>query len=148
MFASVSVVAWVLLVVALLYAVVGPSLVTRALERRLGRRPDGWGIFTAGTARAFSSFLGLVGLFVLSLGLGSFSVLVGSVSAVGDKSLVRAPLVNLVVTGAEDWGTEEDVGPAVESPAAHARLSPTPQTEKRNVVLIHLESTRAQSVTP
>jgi lipoteichoic acid synthase len=148
MFASASVVAWVLLVAALLYVVLGPSLATRALERRLGRRPDGWGIFPAGTAGAFSSFLGLVGLFVLSLGLGSFSVLVGSVSAVGDKSLVRAPLVNLVVTGAEDWGTEEDVGPAVESPAAHARLSPTPQTEKRNVVLIHLESTRAQSVTP
>jgi lipoteichoic acid synthase len=148
MFASASVVAWVLLVAALLYVVLGPSLATRALERRLGRRPDGWGIFPAGTAGAFSSFLGLVGLFVLSLGLGSFSVLVGSVSAVGDKSLVRAPLVNLVVTGAEDWGTEEDVGPAVESPAAHARLSPTPHTEKRNVVLIHLESTRAQSVTP
>jgi lipoteichoic acid synthase len=148
MFASASVVAWVLLVAALLYVVLGPSLATRALERRLGRRPDGRGIFPAGTVEIFSSFLGPVGLFVLSLGFGSFSVLVGSVSAVGDKSLVRAPLVNLVVTGAEDWGTEEDVGPAVESPAAHARLSPTPHTEKRNVVLIHLESTRAQSVTP
>ena len=148
MFASASVVAWMLLVAALLYVVLGPSLATRALERRLGRRPDGRGIFPAGTVEIFYSFLGPVGLFVLSLGFGSFSVLVGSVSAVGDKSLVRAPLVNLVVTGAEDWGTKEDVGPAVESPAAHARLSPTPHTEKRNVVLIHLESTRAQSVTP
>jgi arylsulfatase A-like enzyme len=152
MFASVSVVAWVLLVVALLYAVLGPSLVTRALERRLkrrlGRGPDRRGSFQAGTAGSFSSFSGPVGLFVLSLGLGSFSVLVGSAPAVSDKSLVLAPLVNLVVTGAEDLGTEEDVGPAVESPAAHARLSPTPHTEKRNVVLVHLESTRAQSVTP
>ena len=148
MFASASVVAWVLLVAALLYVVLSPSLATRALERRFGRRPDGRGIFPAGTVEIFSSFLGPVGLFVLSLGFGSFSVLVGSVSAVGDKSLVRAPLVNLVVTGAEDWGTKEDVGPAVESPAAHARLSPTPHTEKRNVVLVHLESTRAQSVTP
>src|SRR5215216_3050467 len=149
MFASVSVVAWVLLVAALLYAVLGPSLVTRALERRSdGRRPDGRGIFPVGTAGAFSSFLGPVGFFFLALGFGSFPLLVGSAPSLSAKSLVLAPSVNLVVTGAEDWGTEEDVGPAVESPAAHARLSPTPQTEQRNVVLVHLESTRAQSVTP
>ena len=148
MFASVSVVVWVLFVAALLYAVLGPSLVTRVLERRLGRRSDGRGIFSAGTAGAFSSFLGLNGFFFLAIGFGSFSLLVGSAPAVADKSLVRAPLVNLVVTGVEDLGAEEDVGPAVENPAAHARLSPTPQTEQRNVVLVHLESTRAQSVTP
>jgi len=145
MFASVSVVAWVLLVAALFYTVLGPSLVTRALERRLGWR----GTFPAGTAGAFSSYLGPVGLFVLALGFGSFSLLIGSAPVVADESLARAPLVNLVVTAVEDLGTEEDVGrTVVENPAARARLSPTPQTEKRNVVLIHLESTRAQSVTP
>ena len=48
----------------------------------------------------------------------------------------------------EDSGAEEDAGPPVESPATNARLAPTSQTEKRNVVLIHLESTCAQSVTP
>jgi lipoteichoic acid synthase len=144
MFSSVSVVAWMLLVAALFYAVLGPSLVTRALERR----PDWRGTFPAGTAEAFSSFLGPISLFFLALGFGSFSLLIGSAPAVADKSLARAPLVNLVVTGVEDLGTEEDVGPTVENPATHARLSPTPQTEKRNVVLIHLESTRAQSVTP
>ena len=144
MFASVSVVAWVLLVAALFYTVLGPSLVTRALERC----PDGRGTFPAGSAGAFSSFLGPIGLFVLSLGIGSFSLFIGSASAVADKSLARAPLVNLVMTGVEDWGTEEDAGTAVESPAAHATLAPTPQTEKRNVVLVHLESTRARSVTP
>src|SRR5215208_6669220 len=148
MFASVSVVVWVLLVAALLYAVLGPSLVTRALERRLGRRPDGRGIFSAGTAGAFSSFLGPIKLFFLALGFGSFSLLIGSAPAVADKSLARAPLVNLVMTGVEDLGAEEDVGPTAENPATYATLSPTPQTEKRNVVLIHLESTRAQSVTP
>jgi lipoteichoic acid synthase len=147
MFAGVSVVAWVLLVAALLYAVLGPSLVTRALKRRLWRRPDGRDIFPVGTAKAFSSFLGPVGFFFLALGFGSFSLLVGSAPAVADKSLVRAPLVNLVVTGVEDLGAEEDIGPAVENPAARARLSPTLQTEQRNVVLVHLESTRAQSVT-
>src|ERR671920_1972838 len=33
-------------------------------------------------------------------------------------------------------------------PAAGVRFVRTPRTEKRNVVLIHLESARAQSVTP
>ena len=37
---------------------------------------------------------------------------------------------------------------AAKHPAAHTRLALTPQTEKHNVVLIHLESTRAQSITP
>jgi len=46
---------------------------------------------------------------------------------------------------------ERDVsasGPTLEQPAAAASLAQTARTEKRNVVLIHLESTRAQSVTP
>jgi phosphoglycerol transferase MdoB-like AlkP superfamily enzyme len=46
---------------------------------------------------------------------------------------------------------ERDVsasGPALEQPAAAASLAQTSRTEKRNVALIHLESTRAQSVTP
>ncbi len=53
--------------------------------------------------------------------------------------------------GVQEADTEEDnsdVASTLEHPAAHARLAPTSQTEKRNVVLIHLESTRARSVTP
>jgi lipoteichoic acid synthase len=144
MFASVSVVAWMLLVATLFYAILGPSLVTRAFERRRGGR----GTFPAGTGEYFTSFLGPIGLFLLAIGFSSFSVLITSAPAVTDESLARAPLINLIATGVEDLGTEEDVGPTVENPAAHASLSPTPQTEKRNVVLVHLESTRAQSVTP
>jgi lipoteichoic acid synthase len=40
------------------------------------------------------------------------------------------------------------LGAAVEHPAASANLAETSQIEKRNVVLVHLESTRARSVTP
>ena len=144
MFASVSVVAWLLLVGALFYAILGPSLVTRAL----GWRPGGRGKVSAGTSGYFSSFLGPIGPFLLAIGFGSFSVLIGSAPAVTDESLARAPLINLIATGIEELETEEDAGPTVENPAAQARLAPTPQTERRNVVLVHLESTRAQSVTP
>jgi lipoteichoic acid synthase len=57
----------------------------------------------------------------------------------------------VVLTGIEQVTTEEDIsdaGQLTEHPAAHASLADTFGTEKRNVVLIHLESTRAQSVTP
>jgi arylsulfatase A-like enzyme len=57
----------------------------------------------------------------------------------------------LIVTGVKELITRQDepniAGRAVEHPAAGAKLVRTPRTEKRNVVLIHLESTRAQSVT-
>ena len=95
MFASVSVVAWVLLVAALFYAILGPSLVTRALERR----PGGQGTFPAGTGESFSSFLAPIRLFVLAVSFGSFSLLIGSAPVVTDESLARAPLINLVATG-------------------------------------------------
>jgi phosphoglycerol transferase MdoB-like AlkP superfamily enzyme len=41
-----------------------------------------------------------------------------------------------------------DAGSAANLSAVDATLAETPATEKRNVVLIHLESTRAQSITP
>ena len=141
MFQSVSVLAWALLALALSYTVLGPSLVTRAIERWGGRgSPDG--------RPQAPSFLLAGGLFLLALGFGSLSLLISTASAAGSKSFASEPLVNLVVTGVEDSGADENVGPPVENPAAHARLTPTPQTQKRNVVLIHLESTRAESVTP
>ena len=51
----------------------------------------------------------------------------------------------------EEMTTREDdpnSSPVTNYSAANVTLAQTPQTEKRNVVLVHLESTRAQSVTP
>jgi len=64
--------------------------------------------------------------------------------------LAKDQFVNVVLTGIEGSTSEDDSksGLAIENPAAHASLAETPQAKKRNVVLIHLESTRAQSVTP
>jgi lipoteichoic acid synthase len=99
--------------------------------------------------------LGSFGLLLLALGFGFLSLLIGVRStdnpAGASVSFVRDPLVNLVLTGAKGAMDEEnvaDTGPHVEHPAANASLAQTPETEKRNVVLIHLESTRAGSVTP
>src|SRR5215210_4271513 len=144
---------WALLLAALLYAALGPLLVTRVVSRWRG-----WWSGRFQTGRPEVSFLGPLGLLLLAFGFGFLSLLIGARStdnpAGASVSFVRDPFVNLVLTGAKEVTTEEnapDVGatvPPAEHPAAHASLVQTPQTEKRNVVLIHLESTRAQSVTP
>jgi lipoteichoic acid synthase len=137
---GVPLLAWMLLAAALLYVALGPLFVARTVERWRG-----WpkGSFLA--VRAETSLLGSLGLFLLVAGFGSLSLLTGT------TTLARAPFVNVVLTGIEQVTTEEDIsdaGQLTEHPAAHASLADTFRTEKRNVVLIHLESTRAQSVTP
>ena len=146
---------WALLFTALVYVALGPLLVTRAVERLLARR-GGPERARAGETRV--SFLVPLGLLFLAFGFGWLSLLIGARSidnpAGASVSFVRDPSVNLILTGvkkalaAEDTSYATVAGPAVEHPAANSTLAQTPETEKRNVVLIHLESTRAQSVTP
>src|SRR5215208_7411200 len=142
---------WALLLAALSYAALGPLLVTRVVGRWRGW-PE-----RSRVGRPERSFLGALGLLLLAFGLGFLSLLIGARStdftSGASVSFVRAPFVNLVLTGAKEAMSEEnapDVGPTdspAEHSAAHASLVETSQTEKRNVVLIHLESTRAGSVT-
>jgi phosphoglycerol transferase MdoB-like AlkP superfamily enzyme len=138
--------AWVLLVVALLYVTLGPWFLTRVAGwwRGWPRRPS--------EATARTPFWGsLLGFWLLALGFGSLSLLVGSDPAAGiGKSFARDPFVNVVLTGFQE-ATAESYVPGAAAPlrsVADTYLAPTSETEKRNVVLIHLESTRAQSVTP
>ena len=135
---DVSLLAWMLLAAALFYAALGPLILTRALVRWRG------GSGRSPAVPAGASFLSPLGLWLLAFGFGSLSLLTGT------SALARDPFVNLVLTGFEESITGDVLitGLAAEHPAAHARLEQTPQTQKRNVVLIHLESTRAQSVTP
>jgi arylsulfatase A-like enzyme len=137
---GVPLLAWMLLAAALLYVALGPLFVARTAERWRGWPKVG---FLAVPAEASS--LGSLGLFLLGLGFGSLSLLTGT------TTLARAPFVNVVLTGIKQVTTEEgisDAGQLTEHPAAQASLAETSRTDKRNVVLIHLESTRAQSVTP
>jgi lipoteichoic acid synthase len=137
---GVPLLAWMLLAAALLYVALGPLFVARTAERWRGWPKVG---FLAVPAEASS--LGSLGLFLLGLGFGSLSLLTGT------TTLARAPFVNVVLTGIKQVTTEEGIsyaGQLTEHPAAQASLAETSRTDKRNVVLIHLESTRAQSVTP
>ena len=138
---GVPLLAWVLLAAALLYVALGPLFVARIAGRWRGWPEEGR-VFAAPSG---TTILGSLGIFLLALGFGSLSLLSGT------TTLARAPFVNVVLTGIEQVLVEEDVPDAAqlaEHPAAHASLAETSRTEKRNVVLIHLESTRAQSVTP
>jgi arylsulfatase A-like enzyme len=114
----------------------------------LGRDP-------VGAARI--AFSGSSILVLLALSFGSLLLLVGFSSADANIFLAKDQSANVdqtavgkASTGLEGATTEEDPGvPAVaEPPVLEASLAPTSETEKKNVVLVHLESTRAQSVTP
>ena len=134
----------VLLTVALFYSTLGPWIVSRALGRLRGwpaGAPDGM-------PRRASFFLSPIGLILQALGFGSLSLLTGPGTPGAGKSLARDPFVNLMVTAVKAAIIREEAGAAVEHPATGAGLVRTARTEERNVVLVHLESTRAQSVTP
>ncbi len=163
-FQRVSLMVWLLLAIPLLYAILGLLLLTRAVGRWRGRSSTSSPVQTPRI-----SFLVSLGLLLLALGFGSQSILIAT------TALARDPFANVVKTGVEEAtaGTEAEEAttedratteteveeaatgeddsaavPATGHPAAHARLAQTSQTEKRNVVLVHLESTRARSVTP
>src|SRR5215204_990696 len=146
---------WVLLVPALLYTTVCPWLLTQAVKRWRGWSEG----YRTGRLNIFF-FLISLGFFLLAFGFVSLSVLTGT------TTLERAPFINLLMTEVEEAeednsdaipaveGIEEPkegnlgTAPVVEHPVAHATLAQISQREKRNVVLVHLESTRARSVTP
>jgi arylsulfatase A-like enzyme len=141
---SVPALLWIVLSVALLYTALGPWFLTRAVERWRG-----WPRVSSGGTPEIS-FPASVGLWLLALGFGSISLLI-SLSAIGaSKPFARDPFINMVLTGFEETTAEEANSEVLteEHPASHASLVQTPRTERRNVVLIHLESTRAGATTP
>jgi arylsulfatase A-like enzyme len=143
---SVPLSAWMLLVAAVLYAALGPWLLSRAVERRRGRPGRSSPIEAPRT-----SLLVSLGLLLLAFGFGLFSLLIGPGPAGVSKSFARASFVNVVLTGVKEAIAKEnnrDAGSAVGHPAADASVAQAARTEKRNVVLIHLESTRAEAITP
>src|SRR3712207_1136081 len=153
--------AWVLLAATLLYATLGPLVVTRSIVWWRG-----WPGRSLSSARPEKIPLSIsLGLCLLGLGLASLSLredlnpydeylqLTGQESKRVthlNKPLVRDPLANVVVSATEELWREEP-----QNVASYPSLTDSPPasllstgSERRNVALIFLESTRAQSVTP
>jgi arylsulfatase A-like enzyme len=146
---SVSLSAFIFLVVAIFYAALGPWVLTR-FAGRLERVP--W----SGTPRAISP-LPTLGLLLPALVFSALSLWSIPNSILPDRlseetwkysiSFKRSAFVNVVVTGVEAARSQGFSEVAAEHPPP-AKLVPTSTLKQRNVVLIVLESTRARSLTP
>ena len=125
---------WVLISVVLFYVLAGPALLTMLLDRNWS--PAGQDSGRPGRAPLTVGGIALL-LFCLSV--------VPSVTNAGN-AFARDPVANMVVNEVASTRVEAKVSPG--SLPTDTRLSPTPKTEKRNVVVVFLESTRARSTTP
>lgn len=123
------------------YAVLGPTVATRLVEWWRG-----WG--RAGIRSAKVPWLRLAGVVLTAYALLSFSLLPGG--GVGGISFSRDAVANVALTAAEvaESGGPPEVAAEPAEPPPEASLQPTSGTEKRNVVLILLESTRSGATTP
>ena len=134
----------ILVAFVLLYAVLGPWLITKFVERRQGARepaslPEAvWPVAT--------------GLLLVAGGFILLSPYSGE-QAGASRSFSRDPVVNVVVSEIDYREFQDTIQAAkksapVEKPPTNTKLEKTPDTQKKNIVFIHLESTRARSVTP
>lgn len=131
--------AWALTAAALLYAVLGPRLLAELFGRWRG-----WPEELAETedARPFAPWLLLAGAVLCALSLPA-----GPVPADVGRSFVRDPFVNVALSALRRPALRRGRR-AAPVPRSAARLVRTARTQRRGVVLVHLESTRASSVTP
>jgi lipoteichoic acid synthase len=124
---------WIVVPIALVYGTVGPAVLTRLVTH-------GWHLPTRSAVRPGTSPLvvGLVALSLLSLSL------LPSATGAGN-AFSRDAVANMVV--GELATPEIDTKLAAGSLPTDTSFVETPQTSRRNVVIVFLESTRARSTT-
>jgi lipoteichoic acid synthase len=150
--------AWPLLTGVLLYTVFGPWLIVRLVGRLLGW-PQRAKQSSPPKSYSIPIILGSlgIGLSLLSLlpaAIGPMRAWFPEEALIPSRSLTAPPLVNLIMTAVQEKAISSQELPEGANVGAHsekhpmkATLQPT-ESERRNVVIIQLESTRAQSVTP
>jgi phosphoglycerol transferase MdoB-like AlkP superfamily enzyme len=129
----------------LLYAVLGPLAVTKAVSRWRGW-PE------RGARRQRVAWLRFAGVGLVAYALLSLSFVPGG-SDGASKTFSRDAFANVLVSGTQEFRLEaassgSDPELAATNHQADTRLAETSRTGKRNVVMVYLESTRARSVTP
>ena len=134
---SLAIWAWVLVILG--YLVIGPWTISTLVCGKPGR-PRSYGSLS--TCRLFA-----LGAFTTAVGLIFLSVPVRAGEA--GKSFSRDTIVNVVMSEVEHAKIRDLVANASPmQPPAQTHLQQTAETQKKNVVLIHLESVRARSTTP
>ena len=130
---------WFALLAIVDYVVLGPWMISRLIYGRR-RRPESSGY--SATSRLFAIGTCAVSFVLILL---SLPVDAGGVS----KSFSRDPVVNVVMSEVEHArirNLTDDARP-MQTPV-NTHLQKTEDTDRKNVVLIHLESVRARSTTP
>jgi lipoteichoic acid synthase len=125
---------WLLISGVLFYGLAGPAIVTRLFTGT-------WHVPAGNAGRPWTAPVAacLAALLFFSLSLLPSATGAGNAFS---RDAVANMIVNELVT------PEINAKLAAEDLPTHTRLLPTPQTTKRNVVIIFLESTRARSTTP
>lgn len=134
----------VLVLVTLLYALFGPWLLIRSLGRWRAWPRGGFGTPT-------TPWLGFAGAVMVACALFSLALLPGGGPGGASETFARDAFVNVAMSevgGPEGGIPYADAKKVRESLPTETKLEPSEETRKRNVVIIHLESTRARSVTP
>lgn len=131
----------VLLLLVILYAIVGPMLVTRVFGSSRQRSPR-----TEARPWAAPLAVCLVALVFASLSLLPSAT--GASSSFSRDAIANMVALELFTPDVDTSGLEIDTKLAAVEPPVDTTLIKTPETKKRNVVMVFLESTRAQSTTP
>jgi lipoteichoic acid synthase len=125
---------WIVIPIAVLYGSVGPAVVTRLATH-------GWHVPPRNVGRPRAA---LLATYLAALSLFSLSLL-PSVTGAGN-AFSRDVVANMIVS--EIATPEAEVRLVAGSLPTDTEFVPTLQTNRRNVVIVFLESTRAQSTTP
>ena len=135
---------WVLVFAVTVYVLAGPSLVVRGVYGSCGGRERSVGTRTVVVSRYAS-----LAVCVVALAFSALSLPAESSGA--SKSFSRDAVVNIFASKLDHMRYQSAASGAhttVRAQPEDTSLERTSSTEKRNIVLIHLESVRARSVTP
>ena len=131
----------VLLLVVLLYVLLGPMLVTRVFGH-------GWHLPLRTEGRPWAMPMAVLAAALILGGLSLLPSATGASSSFSRDAIANMIALELFTPDVEMPGPEIDTRLAAIDPPVNASLAETPDTKKRNVVMVFLESTRAQSTTP
>ncbi|MGB3635581.1 MAG: sulfatase-like hydrolase/transferase, partial [Rubrobacteraceae bacterium] len=129
---------WLLLASILMYVIAGPAIVTRivACQWLLPLRTSG------------SAWRASLAVCIAAIVLGALSALPSATGA--SDTFSRDALANIALSelNKPDFEKQIETDLVAGTPPIDASLTQTPETDKRNVVMVFLESTRARSTTP
>ena len=131
----------VLLAAVLIYAILGPMLVTRLAGRN-------WHLPLRTEGRPWAAPLAVCSAALVLASLSFLPSATGASSSFSRDSITNMIALELFTPDVEIPGPKIDTDLASIKPPVDTALVPTPETKKRNVVMIFMESTRAQSTTP